>query len=58
MAKFRINYTRVDGKRSVYDCSAHDAIEALTKLSKNRINYGDRLLDLNNINIRHRNPVK
>ena len=50
--KFKINYTRKNGKRSSFDFGAGDPIEALEKLVKNRANYGEELSDINNINIR------
>jgi hypothetical protein len=53
--RFRINYTCKSGRRS-YTCGASDAIDALTKLAKNRADYGDKITELDNIDIRKLNP--
>ena len=50
--KFKINYTRKNGKRSSFDCGAIDATEALEKLVKNRANYNESISEIKNICIR------
>lgn len=50
--KFRINYTRSNGKRSLFDCTSNDEIGALVKLEKNRANYNESLSDLSSITIK------
>ncbi len=50
--KFRVNYTRSNGKRASFDCSASNEIDAIVKLEKNRSNYNETLLQLSNISIK------
>tara|TARA_R110002050_G_scaffold288861_1_gene441053 strand:- start:726 stop:1082 length:357 start_codon:yes stop_codon:yes gene_type:complete len=50
--KFRVNYTRINGKRASFDCSASNEIDAIVKLEKNRANYNETLLQLSNISIK------